>query len=208
MVRILIAGLVGGGLLFAGGAFSHMALNFESRAFKRLPDEPAARKFIVNQALHAGIYSFPALSSKYDQMTGAEQSAEESRIQAEFRAGPAGMFVLAPQGQEMMGARQLVGELIGDMVAALLAAFVAAHFTLAATFARRWLLIILLAPISWLTLTLSFELWYRFPMAFIRDGLFVSLIEWTLAGGAIAAIVRPIMHHRLGSAAQRMGSGT
>jgi hypothetical protein len=105
-------------------------------------------------------------------------------------------LIVAPKGEDLMGAKQLGGELVGDVLAALLASFVAAHFTLAASFTRRWLLIILLGPIAWLSLTLSFALWYRFPFNFIQDGLFVALIEWTLAGAAIAAIVRPIMHNR------------
>ncbi len=196
MGRILIAGILGGLAMFAGGAFSHMFLEFESRQFARMNDESAVKEFITTQGFRSGMYDFPTMSADYDRMSQAEKDADANRLNSDFKQGPSGLLIIAPTGEDMMGPKQLAGELIANILAALLAAFVTAHFTMAASFSRRWLLIVLMAPIAWLTLTLSFTLWYRFPIAFIQDGLFVGLIEWTLAGGVIAAIVQPIMHNR------------
>lgn len=196
MVRIFIAGILGGVVMFIGGAFSHMFLELESRQFKRLPSESAARDFFTQQALRTGMYSFPEMAENYATMSATEKDADAKRVNDEFKTGPAGMLIVAPTGEDLMGPKQLIGEFAANVTAALLAAFIAAHFTLAATYGRRLLLIVVLAPLSWLTLTLSFTLWYRFPLPFIQDGLFCALIEWSLAGAVIAAIVRPIMHNR------------
>lgn len=196
MARIFIAGLIGGLAMFIGGAFSHMALELESRAFRRLPDESAAREFVSRQGLGVGMYGFPGAVANYDKMTPAEQGVEDDRVEAEYRKGPSGFVLIAPTGEASMGAKQLIGEFVGDVMAVTLAAFIAAHFSTFTSFSRRWLLIVLLGPIAWLSLTFSFMLWYRFPAAFIQDGLFAALIEWTLAGAVIAAVVRPIMHSR------------
>jgi hypothetical protein len=189
MARVLLAGLAGGAVMFLVGAITHMYLNLESRSFKRLPDEAATKEFIKQQALHPGIYDFPAMAENASQ-------SEYERVAAAYKEGPAGFVVIAPTGQEMMGPLQLVGEFAADCIAATIAAFIIAHITLASTAFLRWILIVLLAPLSWLTLTLSFMLWYRFPWPFVLDGFLVSLLEWGLAAVAIVNIVRPLMYLR------------
>jgi hypothetical protein len=196
MIRIVLAGVIGGIAMFIGGAFSHMFLELESRSFRRLPDEAAMLEFVSGQKMAPGMYAFPEVAENYAKMSAPEQGLEYERINAAFRNGPAGHLIVAPTGEDMMGWKQLGGELIANVLAALLAAFIVAHLSSLTSFARRWLIIVLLGPISWLSLTLSFALWYRFPMTFIQDGLFASLIEWTLAGAVVAAIVRPIMRSR------------
>ncbi len=196
MGRILIAGILGGLAMFAGGAISHMFFEFESRQFARMNNESAVKDFITTQGFRSGMYDFPTVSADYDRMSQAEKDADANRLNSDFKQGPSGLLIIAPTGEDKMGLKQLGGELIANILAALLAAFITAHLSMAASFSRRWLLIVLMAPIAWLSLTLSFTLWYRFPIAFIQDGLFVGLIEWTLAGGVIAAIVQPIMHNR------------
>ncbi len=196
MIRVIIAGVLGGIAMFIGGAFSHMFLELESRSFHRLPDENAARDFTIGQGLQAGAYGFPAVAENFNKMTPAEQGIEYDRVNAAFRTGPAGYIFIAPTGEDLMGTKQLAGEFIADVLAATLAAFIASHLSTLTSFARRWLLIVLIAPIAWLSLTASFVLWYRFPMTFIQDGFFAALIEWTVAGAVIAAVVRPIMHSR------------
>ena len=196
MIRIILAGILGGVALFMGGAFSHMFLELESRAFQPLPDENAALQLASGQSLRPGIYDFPHGAENYTKMTPAEQRFEDDRVKAAYRTGPAGFIIIAPTGEDMMGPKQLAGEFIADVIAATLAAFIASHLSTLTSFARRWLLIVLIAPIAWLSLTASFVLWYRFPMSFIQDGFFAALIEWTVAGAVIAAVVRPIMHSR------------
>jgi hypothetical protein len=196
MIRVVLAGILGGIAMFIGGAFSHMFLELESRAFQRLPNENAAREFVTSQTLQAGAYGFPAVAENFNKMTAAEQGIEYERVNTAFRTGPSGTIFIAPTGEDMMGTKQLAGEFIADVIAATLAAFIASHLSTFTSFARRWLLIVLIAPIAWLSLTASFVLWYHFPLSFIQDGFFAALIEWTVAGAVIAAVVRPIMHSR------------
>ena len=196
MVRILIAGILGGLVMFIGGAFSHVFLDLETRSFKRLPDEAAAVEFYKAQGLVAGMYNFPSLPGSFANLSSEEQAKVKTAVNSAYKTGPAGYLIVAPTGEDLMGPRQLIGEFVSNVIAALLAAFIAAHFSTAASFSRRWLLIVLLAPISWFSLTLSFAIWFRFPYPMIQDGLFGALIEWTLVGAVIAGIVRPIMHHR------------
>jgi hypothetical protein len=55
----------------------------------------------------------------------------------------------------------------------------------------RLLMVVLIGVGGWLALSTSMALWYRFPWPFILDQLYAGLIEWGLAGLAIAIIVKP-----------------
>lgn len=196
MVRVLIAGIVGGIFLFVGGAFCHMVLGLEFRTFGRFADEGQVREFIQGQNLEPGIYGFPQLDANFDRLSSADQTSEEERLKAAYREGPTGYWIIAPNGEDMAGPRQFGSELVANILAAFMAAFVAAHLSSYTTFVRRWLLIALIGPVAWLSLVASYAIWYRYPIPFVLDGLYAAIIEWVLAGAAIAFIVRPIMHSR------------
>jgi hypothetical protein len=189
MVRIIMAGVVGGLLLFVGGAASHMGLDLEGRAFREIQDESVARDFFSKHATEPGIYGFPAMNPNSPSMSEAEQTAEWDRVGKLYKEGPAVIFIVAPRGEEMMSGQQLGGEAFFNILAALVVAFVASHLSDRCRFLTRWSLIVLIGVASWLSLSSSLAIWYRFPWPFIMDGLYVSLIEWLLAGFAIALIV-------------------
>lgn len=191
MIRILAGAVLGGALMFAVGAAAHMGLNAESRNIQRVPSEEAAVDFVTSQELTAGMYGFPTPAEGFESMSTAEYEAEYNRINELYKQGPAGYLIVAPRGEEMMGATQLGGEFLANVVAALFASILVANFSSQLTILSRWLLVVLVGPMGWLTLSLSQGLWYRFPMPFLLDGLWVSLAEWAVAGLAIAIIVRP-----------------
>jgi hypothetical protein len=112
MGRILIAGILGGLAMFAGGAFSHMFLDLESRQFARMNNEIAAKDFITAQSFRSGMYDFPTRSADYDRMSQAEKEADANRLNSDFKQGPSGLLIIAPTGEDKMGPKQLGGEFI------------------------------------------------------------------------------------------------
>jgi hypothetical protein len=191
MLRVIIAGLIGGALLFCGGAFSHMFLELEGRAFRPIKSEEAARTFVDENAAEPGIYGFPFMNPEFANMTPEEQTAEWNRVNERYKAGPAAYVIVAPRGEQMMSGVQLGGEFLFDVVAGLLAAIVASQLSSRCSFFTRWALMVVVGVVGWVSLSTSWALWYRFPWQFILDGLYVVLIEWAAAGLAIALIVRP-----------------
>ena len=148
-IRILIAGLVGGVLVFAMGAISHAALGLQGRTIVNLPDEKILVEQVKGHHLKPGLYGFPGQpTSKNPQ----ERQREFADVQKRFRAGPAGFLLIAPTGEEMMS-----------------------------------------GVFAWFSLSASYGIWYRFPHDFIHDEFYCAVLEWGVAGLAIAAIVkRPI----------------
>lgn len=190
MKSVLLAGLLGGLLMFFCGAFAHTVLELESRSMKPLPEGQGVIEGVEKLALDAGFYSFPGIQDE-SSMTPEQLKSYQEEYVARYRKGPAGLLLIVPSGEEPMGPRQLLGELICNMAAAALAAWLISQFAVEVGFFRRWFALILLAPVSWLTLTASHHLWYRFPAEFALDGLWCALMEWAIAGFVVVQLTFP-----------------
>ena len=184
--RVIVAALGGGMLMFLCGAVAHVGLGLESRAMRELPGEEPFRATLRTMPLTPGMYQYPSMAD-WEGGDGTP-GARDQALAAEWKKGPSGILVVAPTGEEPMGPVQLGGELASNCLAALLAA-VMLLIQGPATWGRRYAGLLLLAPISWLSLTLSHGLWYRFPLTFTLDGLVVAVLEWAVAGAFIAWVL-------------------
>lgn len=174
--KLILAALGGGLVMFLCGAVAHTGFDLESRALRRTEREGAIRDLLAASPLPPGFYQFPAMGD------------DAAAVAAAWKQGPSGILLVAPVGEEPMGPYQLGGELASDCLAAGLAAL-ALLLQGPAGFARRYAGLLLMAPVGWLSLSLSHHLWYRFPFSFTLDGLVVAGVEWALAGLFMAWIL-------------------
>jgi hypothetical protein len=186
-VRILIAGIVGGILVFVMGAVNHMVLGLQGRTMSNLADEASLVATIKVSGVKPGLYMFPGLPSKAQQ---PDQAKAMTELNERYKAGPAGLLLIAPTGEDMMGAKTLGLEWATDTIAALLVAWIVSLMASDVGFVRRWIAVVAIGAVAWLSLTASYGIWYRFPHAFVHDELYCALLEWGVAGLAIAAIAR------------------
>lgn len=186
-IRILIAGIVGGALVFVMGAFSHAALGLQGRTIENLPDETTFVEQVQGHKLRHGIYGFPGHPTSTD---AQEREREFVEVQKRFKAGPAGFLLIAPTGEEMMSSATLGLEFATNTIAALLAAWIVSLMAADVGFAKRWLAVLAMGVFAWFSLSASYGIWYRFPHDFIHDEFYCALLEWGVAGLAIAAIVK------------------
>jgi hypothetical protein len=187
LVRVLIAGVVGGILVFIMGAVEHAALGLQSRTMLRVPDEQTFIEHLKSRNLKPGLYDFPAMPANVKEK---DQAKLYDEINARYKAGPAGLLLIAPTGEDMMGAKTLGLEWASNTIAAMLVAWIVSLMGADTGFLRRWLSVVAIGVVGWLSLTASYGIWYRFPHAFCHDELYCVLLEWVVAGLAIAAIVR------------------
>ncbi|HZN36660.1 MAG TPA: hypothetical protein VFB80_22680 [Pirellulaceae bacterium] len=186
-IRILIAGIAGGVLVFVTGAFSHAALGLQGRTIENLPDEATFVEQVKGQKLRHGLYGFPGQPTSKD---AKEREREFAEVQKRFKAGPAGFLLIAPTGEEMMGGATLGMEFATNAIAALLAAWILSLAAADVGFGKRWLAVLAMGIFAWFSLSASYGIWYRFPHDFIHDEFYCAVLEWGVAGLAIAAIVR------------------
>jgi hypothetical protein len=185
MGRALIAGLVGGILMFAWGAVSHMALPLWDEALLPMPPqhEPRVLDALRGALPDGGVYFVPGHRTD-GELTEEEWAAWEARAEA----GPGALLVWSPGGAAVMGARTLGLELASNVLAAFVVALVLA--AMRTGFLGRLLAATLIGVVGWLSIGASHWIWYSFPSPFARAELLDQLGGWFVSGLALAGIVR------------------
>lgn len=180
-VRVLIAGVVGGIVMFAWGAATHMALQLDSLYVRSLPAESSLTAQLKSTLPERGFYFFPGM----DENDMSEEAM--NKWAAELKAGPRGVVVFDPTGGEMMDVRQLGNEFASNVAAALALAIVLANVR--ASWFGRTFLAGLLGVFAMLSIDVSYWNWYRFPDGLLAASLIEQGVGWLLAGALIAAVL-------------------
>ena len=107
-----------------------------------------------------------------------------SFISWRWRSARWGLMVYSPGGVQPMLPKQLVSELLTNILGGCIAAFVVS--LTAASFGRRVLVVTLLGVFAWLSIRVSYWIWYRFPTDFILAEGFDQVGGWILGGVVIA----------------------
>jgi hypothetical protein len=180
-MRILVAAIFGGIVLFVWGFVAHMFLGLGNPGIYQ-----PAHEDIVLSSLHeglgqqSGVYILPS----FDPNKWNDQAARAAYAQ-KTATSPYAWVVYMPQGVDMTNmSRQLPREWASDTLSALMLALV---MGLAAFgFAKR-MAIALLAPLfAWLSVLVPYWNWYHFPGALTWAALVEQVIGWLLAGAVIA----------------------
>lgn len=185
--RTLIAGVLGGMVLFAWGAISHMALGLGDMGIKVMPREDAVLTAMRDNVPEPGFYFFPG-----GVMSGEPTAEQQKRWEEKYRQGPTGILIYQPQGWEPFDPMQFITELLADIGAALIAAFLLSAAGAALVgFASRVVFVTALSLVASLDLHVSYWNWYRFPADYTLGVIADALIGWVLVGVVLAAILKP-----------------
>src|SRR5262245_53940329 len=122
MARILIAGVVGGIVMFFWGFVSHQVLKINEAAVRTIPAEPVVGEAIKLAISQPGFYFCPGMDMSHEP-TSEEQKAWEEH----YARGPTGVLVIHPQGKEYSLARNLGLEFLSNVLAALIVAAIVAQ---------------------------------------------------------------------------------
>ncbi|CAG0978121.1 hypothetical protein PHYC_01615 [Phycisphaerales bacterium] len=183
-MRIILAAIVGGIIMFGWGAFTHMALPAilpqASMTPKPLPGEETIVPALKASISEPGFYFFPP---RGEQLTPAEEEAWEAKL----KAGPSGIMIYTPAGTSPMSPTQFGVELLANIAAAFLAAILVSWLTCG--YAGRLIACLFMGVFAWLTLEVSYVNWYNFPWQYAWGSLIDQGGGWLVSGFAIAGIV-------------------
>ena len=183
MVRIAIAGIVGGIVMFAWGAVGHMFLGVGEYGVKNLPNEEAVIACMKSNIPEAGLYFAPGMD-----MTRKPTDEEFAAWSAKYQTGPNVFLVYRPTGMSPMSPRQFGIELLSNILAALVGAFMLSFVQ--PSFFKRLIVATCIGVAAWLSINVSYYDWYRFPANFVASELLEQAVGWALSGAAMAMIVR------------------
>lgn len=180
-MRSIVAGLIGGLVMFVWGVVAHMVLPL-GEVGMRLPvaEDTVLTALPTGLGERAGVYLLPAL----DPSRRSDPEAVKSYA-AKSAASPYAFVVYQPKGVDFtaMGP-QIVTQWASDTLSALALAVVLGWAGLG--FRRRLGLAAIVAVFAWLSTLVPYWNWYRFPLDFTLAALLEQLIGWLLAGAAMA----------------------
>ncbi|QWT21241.1 hypothetical protein KPL74_04385 [Bacillus sp. NP157] len=179
-MRLVIAAVIGGLLMFLWGAFAHMVLPLGELSMKAPLDETRMLD-TLRTALppQPGIYVVP----HFDMAMRNDDKAVQAYI-AKTEANPYAFIVYQPQGRNPMDmGHNLFHQWFSDTLAALILALV---LMTAGAGVRRGLVFGLgFGVFAWLSISVPYWNWYRFPMPFTFGYLAEQGIGWLIAGAAM-----------------------
>ena len=180
-MRIVIAGIIGGLVMFLWGAVAHMALPIGEAGHKTPTQQDAGLGALATSTAGEGVYMYPGIAP--------ELMADKAAMQAfaeQSRGKPYALVVYQPGGNPVNQSMtpNLVKQYVTDTLAALVAAWILALG--AWGFGRRVLIAGALGLFSWLTISLPYWNWYLFPLDFTAGALISQVVGWLLAGAAMA----------------------
>jgi hypothetical protein len=181
-MRIIIAGIVGGIVMFMWGFVSHMMLGVGSHAFKYTPTDAQVVAAMKANMPESGIYFLPGMD-----MTKTPTEEEWAAIEKKAAAGPTAFVVYNTDGTGLMTPGQMGGEFASNLLGALVVAFILSWS--APGIGRRTMIAAFIGLAAWLSIDVSYWNWYRFPTAFIVDELIEQVIGWLLTGAAMAFVL-------------------
>ncbi len=182
-MRIIIAGIVAGIIVFGWGAVTHILMPAFGLNVDQTPGESMVLE-ALNGMPGSGIYMVPGQDASIVDKTEREKDAMTRWV-----AGPSALVVLQAEGGPTMGAwtfgMQFLASVLGGCIAAMV---------LAATncgYLNRVLLVGLMGLFTWFNTDASYWIWYGFTNEYTLAQGLNHVMAWLLAGIVIAAIVKP-----------------
>lgn len=184
MARLIIAGIIGGLAMFLWSFVSHTVLPLGEVGIKMMPNESAVLSTMKQNINEPGFYFYPGMDKSKGDVSEAEQNAWAEK----YKAGPRGILIYHPTGEDPMSVGQLLRELVSNIIAALFAAVVISW--LAVSFGRRIVAALLIGLVGWLSIDVSLWNWYGFPTSYMLAQGIDQAVGWLLAGIGIAFVIK------------------
>jgi hypothetical protein len=182
-MRILIAGIIGGILMFLWGGVSHTMLGVGEMGFKPVPNEAAVISNLKSNLSEPGMYFLPGMD-----MSRTITPEEQAAWMAKYKEGPTAVIVYNPTGITPFSPQQIIIELLSNILSAMIVALMFSW--LVPSFTKRVLFATLFGLGAWLSIDVSYWDWYRFPSAFVTGELIEQVVGWFIVGLVMALIVR------------------
>jgi hypothetical protein len=182
-MRLIIAAVLGGLIMFVWGAVGHMFLGIGEAGVSPMPNESVMAAAMKANITDAGLYTLPGIDMKK-----TKTPDEEAAFAAKYKEGPIALLVYRPTGDEIMSPKQLGIELASNIAAALVVGMI---LTFAAVSWGRGVIISTLVGLAaWLSINVSYWNWYGFPTNFVTSELIEQVVGWLLSGFVLGYILR------------------
>lgn len=187
--RVVLGALVGGVVVFIAGLLLHTVSGLAEVGVKPVPQEDAVLTAMRAAVHDPGFYVFPAPNMTPGRST-AQKNSDTAAYMAKYQQGPTGILVYSPGGTPISIGKLLGGEFVIDLVSAFfLSCILAMGAGGVRSYWKRVFAVTIAALFAALFLGLEYWNWYNFPTNYTVAYIVVVVIEWFIAGLAMAAVV-------------------
>lgn len=189
MVRKLLAGVLGGLAFFAWSFVAHVVTGLGETGIQELPNEQAVVTSMKASITADGFYFFPGYGLP-PTATHAQKMASMKDLAPKLKAGPVGILIYHPVGQDTLTLRPLVTELGTNILQVLLAALLLGQTSLASLVAR-WRFMMIAGILAAISTNISYWNFYGFPGSYTVAYVCIIAVGFVFAGLVVAAIMKP-----------------
>jgi hypothetical protein len=188
MIRITLAGLLGGVAMFIWTSIAHMALPLGETGVREIPNELTVLDAMQsNIGEHSGFYYFPGLGLG-PKPTHEQKSEAMKQMNESLARHPSGVLIYHPAGtRPFQMARYLSVEFVTELIEAFLAVFLLAQTRLT-SYGSRVCFLTVIGIIAAIATNVSYWNWYGFPANYTGAYMLIQFVGF-LCVGLVAALV-------------------
>jgi uncharacterized membrane protein YkgB len=188
-MRILLAGVLGGIVMFVWTSIAHMALPLGEAGINEIPNESAVLGAMQSSmGEKSGLYIFPGLGVGKN-ATREEKSEAMKQMQQRIAANPSGILMYHPPGRPFAFGKALAIEFSTEVLQAILVIWLLAQ-TRIGTLGGRVGFVVIAGILAAITTNVSYWNWYGFPGVYTASYILIELVGFGLVGVIAALVLR------------------
>src|SRR2546421_5008337 len=185
-IRILLAGIVGGVVMFVWNFVAHDLLPLGEMGVRVMTNEDAITSALqTNLGDNMGFYIFPS-GGLTPGATREQKEAAMKKAEEQMAAGAAGVLIYRPK-RIFNFPKRLVIQFATDVAEALLAVFLLAQAGLTG-FGGKVGFVLMAGILAAITTNVPYANWYGFPKDFTLGQMIIQIVGFLLVG-VVAALV-------------------
>ena len=188
-MKILLAGVLGGIVMFVWTSIAHMALPLGEAGINEIPNEPVVLNAMQSSiGDKTGLYIFPGLGVGKN-ATREQKNKAMKEMQQRIAANPSGILMYHPPGRPFAFGKSLVIEFSTEVLQAILVIWLLAQ-TRIGSFAGRVGFVLIAGILAAITTNVSYWNWYGFPGVYTASYILIEIVGFLLVGIVAALLLR------------------
>jgi hypothetical protein len=187
-MRILLAGILGGIVMFVWTSIAHMALPLGEAGIGEMPNESAVLSAMQSSIGETGLYIFPGLGVGKN-ATREQKNEAMKQMQERIAANPSGILMYHPPGRQFAFGKSLAIEFSTEVLQAILVIWLLAQ-TRIGSFAGRVGFVLIAGILAAITTNVSYWNWYGFPGVYTASYMLIEIVGFILVGVAAGLVLR------------------
>jgi hypothetical protein len=188
-MKVLLAGILGGIVMFIWTSIAHMALPLGEAGLGEIPNESAVLSALQsNIGDQTGLYVFPGPGLGKN-ATRREKEEAMKHMGEKIASNPSGILMYHAPGRELMLGKLLGVEFGTELLEAILVVFLLAQ-TRIASFVGRVGFVLVAGILAAIATNVSYWNWYGFPCVYTASYMFIQIVGFFLVGIIAAFMLR------------------